>query len=132
MNRLLSSSMAILALCAASASLAADVTVIDGDTIVYEGKQAEIWGVIAPSKGETCATSGNEKWPCGERAFTQLSEAAADETFACEEKEPGFLLCRAGGLDVGLLMVKEGLVRARQDYHDVEARAREARVGLWQ
>ncbi len=132
MNRLLSSSMAILALCAASASLAADVTIIDGDTIVYEGKQAEIWGVIAPSKGETCVTSSNEKWPCGERAFAQLSEVAADETFACDEKEPGFLLCRAGGLDVGLLMVKEGLVRARQDYHDVEARAREAKIGLWQ
>jgi hypothetical protein len=29
-------------------------------------------------------------------------------------------------------MVKEGLVRARQDYHDVESRAREAHVGLWE
>ncbi|MEQ1942436.1 thermonuclease family protein [Mesorhizobium sp. VNQ89] len=125
--------IAILATCAmATAGAAAEVTVIDGDTIVYDGRQAEIWGTIAPSRTEICTTSTNEKWPCGERAYEQLSELARDETFRCEEKEERFLLCRAGGLDVGLLMVKEGLVRARQDYHDVEARAREAKVGLWQ
>ncbi len=110
---------------------AADVTVLDGDTLIYDGRQVEIWGIIAPSRSETCTTMQNEKWACGEQAFAELSAAASDPTFACGDKEPGFVICRAGGLDVGLLLVKEGLVRARQDYKDVEARAREAGVGLW-
>jgi endonuclease YncB( thermonuclease family) len=111
---------------------AADVTVVDGDSMIYDGRQVEIWGIIAPSRSETCTTLQNEKWDCGERAFAQLSAAASDPTFACEDKEPGFVVCHAGGLDVGLLLVKEGLVRARQGYKDVEARAREAGIGLWQ
>jgi len=111
---------------------AADVVVVDGDTIVYDGHQVEIWGIIAPSRAETCVNSRNEKWDCGERAFAELSAAASDATFACEEKQTGFVLCKAGGLDIGLLFVKEGLARSRQDYHDVEARAREAKVGLWE
>jgi len=123
---------AALVLAAAAAASAADVTVTDGDSIVYEGRAVEIWGIIAPARQETCVTSQNERWDCGERAFAELSAAAADETFACEEKETGFVLCRAGGMDVGLLLVKEGLVRARQDYRNAEARAREAKIGLWQ
>lgn len=115
-----------------TASTAADVTVVDGDSIVYDGHAVEIWGIIAPSRRETCMTSQNESWDCGERAFAQLSAAAADETFVCEEKEAGFVLCRAGGMDVGQLLVKEGLARARQGYRDVEARAREAKIGLWE
>ncbi len=116
----------------ASGAHAADVSVIDGDTLLHNGVQVEIWGIIAPSKTETCTTSGGEKWPCGERAFEALSQAASDETFECETKEQGFVLCHAGGLDVGALLVKEGLVRARQDYRSIEARARDAKVGLWE
>lgn len=111
---------------------AAEVTVLDGDTLRYEGVLAEIWGIISPGRTETCRTSTGKDWPCGERAFRQLSEMAADETFSCTEKETGFLICRAAGLDVGLLLVKEGLARARQDYRDVEMRAKEARIGLWE
>lgn len=111
---------------------AADVTVVDGDSLIYQGKTVEIWGVIAPSRRESCIATDGKKWPCGEQAYEALSQAASDESFACEDKEAGFVLCRAGGLDVGLLMVKEGLVRARQDYKDIEARAREAKVGLWE
>ncbi len=130
MTRLISSAAVLLL--GLTVAHAAEISVSDGDTLVYDGRQVELWGVISPARSETCTTSANEKWPCGERAFEALSQAASDETFACEEKEPGFVLCRAGGLDVAALMVKEGLARARQDYHDLEARAREARVGLWQ
>jgi len=113
-------------------AIAADARVIDGDSLVYEGRTVEIWGIIAPSRSESCIATDGEKSPCGESAYEALSQAASDETFSCDVKEAGFVVCSAGGLDVGLLMVKEGLVRARQDYKDVEARAREAKVGLWE
>jgi endonuclease YncB( thermonuclease family) len=38
----------------------------------------------------------------------------------------------AGGLDVGRLMVREGLAHARQGYADAEAMARAAKVGIWE
>lgn len=122
----------MLAALTAVSAHAADVKVIDGDSLDYDGHRVEIWGIIAPMRGETCTTRAGGKWPCGERAFEQLAAAAGDESFSCEERETGFVLCRAGGMDVGRLLVKEGLVRSRQDYADVEARAREAGIGLWQ
>jgi len=69
MNRMQALVIAILATCAmATAGAAAEVSVIDGDTIVYHARQAELWGIIAPSRTEISTTSTNEKWPYGERA----------------------------------------------------------------
>jgi len=122
----------ILAVGTLTPAWAASAVITDGDSLDLDGKHVEIWGIIAPSKTETCTTQAGKSWPCGERAFEQLSTAAADETFACEAKEAGFVICRAGGLDVGMLLVKEGLARSRQDYKDVESRAREAKIGIWE
>lgn len=123
---------ALLVLASLIPAQAVEIVVTDGDSLDLDGRHVEIWGILAPQKSETCRTAAGVAWPCGERAFRQLSEAAADSSFACEEKEPGFVLCRAAGLDVGRLLVKEGLARARRDYVDVEARAREAKVGIWE
>jgi endonuclease YncB( thermonuclease family) len=106
--------------------------VIDGDSLMLDGHKVELWGVVAPEKSEMCRTSSGQAWPCGQAALDQLQQLSADETFVCEPKEPGFVICRAAGFDVARLLVKEGLVRARQDYHDTEARAREAKVGIWE
>lgn len=125
-------SIATAILLAASSQALASTTVIDGDSLMLDGKQVELWGVIAPQKSETCTTTSGTSWACGQSAFDQLRQLAADETFACMPKEPGFVTCQAGGLDIARLLVKEGLVRARQDYHDTEARAREAKVGIWE
>lgn len=111
---------------------AAEVTVLDGATLAYEGKVVRLWGVRAPEKVKTCTTSKGTNWPCGERAFRQLSAVAADATFSCRRKQADFVVCRAGLLDIGLLMVKEGLAYATQDYKDVEAGAREAGTGIWE
>lgn len=123
---------ATLALLASAGPALCASTAVDGDTLIIDGKQVELWGVIAPEKSETCKTSSGKSWPCGQSALEQLQQLAADETFVCAPKEPGFVICHAGGLDVALLLVKEGLVRARGDYHDQEARAREAKVGIWE
>jgi endonuclease YncB( thermonuclease family) len=111
---------------------AAEVTVLDGDTLRYDGRTVRLWGIDAPQKPETCKTSGGTDWPCGERAFQQLSEVSADDAFSCESRQADFVVCMTGGLDVGLLMVREGLAHARQGYADAEAMARAAKVGIWE
>jgi endonuclease YncB( thermonuclease family) len=122
----------VSALALIASAQAAEIKVLDGDSLVYAGKTVEIWGTIAPSPSETCTTTKNERWDCGARAFEQLQSLAAEPDFTCVEKEAGFVTCDAGGLDVGSEMVRQGLVRSRQDYSGVEARAREAKVGLWE
>ncbi|MGB3502804.1 MAG: thermonuclease family protein [Mesorhizobium sp.] len=128
---MLRSAVFAAALFVAGAASAA-VAVLDGDSLDIDGKRVELWGIIAPAKSETCRTSTGRDWACGQAVFDQLRVLSEDETFSCSEKETGFVVCSAGGLDVGRLLVKEGLARARQDYHDAEARAREAKIGLWE
>ena len=123
---------AVLVIWSLAPAWAVTAVVTYGDSLDLDGKHVEIWGIIAPSKSETCTTAAGKSWPCGERAFDQLSQAASDETFACVDKEPGFVVCHAGGMDIGLLLVKEGLARARQDYADAESRAKEAKIGIWE
>ena len=77
-------------------------------------------------------TKAGRSWPCGRRARDQIRLAVQEDVTVCQAKASGFELCRIGGLDIATLLVKEGLAKARDDYQELEARARSARVGLWE
>ena len=115
---------------------AADVQVIDGGTLVMAGRTVRLWGIEAPSAEQVCTTTAGRSRPCGKRVRDQLRSAVQDDDLTCQPKAPGFELCRVAGLDIGALLVKEGLAKitdsARGDYQEIEARARAARVGLWE
>ncbi|QUS37859.1 hypothetical protein RPMA_02535 [Tardiphaga alba] len=111
---------------------AADVQVIDGGSLVLNGRTVRLWGIEAPPATEVCVTTSGRSWPCGQRAHAELRSALQDGVVVCQPKAPGFEVCRIAGLDVGALLVKEGLAKARDDYRELEARARQARVGLWE
>jgi endonuclease YncB( thermonuclease family) len=112
--------------------IAADIEVIDGGTLVVDGRTVRLWGIEAPSADQTCVTTSGRSWPCGKRVRDQLRSAVRDSAVACQPKAPGIELCRVAGLDIGALLVKEGLAKAQDDYRELEARARAARVGLWE
>ncbi len=116
----------------ANPAAAADVQVIDGGTLVVDGRAVRLWGIEAPTAEQSCATSAGRSWPCGARVRDQLRSLVRDDEILCQPKAAGFELCRIAGLDIGALLVKEGLAKARGDYQDIEARARAARVGLWE
>lgn len=101
-------------------------------SVAVNGKTVRLWGIDAPAAGETCTTTAGKVWPCGARVRDQLRAVFTDEKPLCEEKPEGFVLCRASGLDVGLLLVKEGLAKSTGPYAEIEARARSAKVGLWE
>lgn len=110
----------------------ADVSVVDGNSIKLNGQTVRLWGIAAPSLDETCTTRGGKIWPCGKRARDQLSEAVREDDPSCQNKEAGFVQCRVSGIDVGLLLVKEGLARSTGPYAEIEERARSAKTGIWE
>lgn len=117
---------------AASPALASGITVVNGDTVVWNGRTVHLHGIDAPEADETCRTAAGADWSCGARARQQLAEAASLDEVLCEAAEAGRVICRAAGLDLAALLVKEGLARAASDYQDIEAGARAAKIGLWE
>ena len=107
-------------------------SVVDGNTVMIEGRKFHLHGIDAPALNEICPASDGRSWPCGGKARDQLAEAMASTTTACQIIGRETVLCRTAGLDVGALLVKEGLAKASDDYWDVEDRARAAKVGIWQ
>ena len=112
--------------------VAANIQVIDGGTLVVEGRTVRLWGIEAPTATQTCVTTSGRSWPCGTRARDQLRSALQEDEIVCQPKAAGFEVCRIAGFDIGALLVKEGLAKARDDYQEMEARARSARIGLWE
>lgn len=100
--------------------------------MAVNGKDNRLWGIDAPSLDETCTTAAGKVWRCGARVRDQLRALLTEEKPVCEAKADGAMLCRAAGLDIGLLLVKEGLAKSTGPYQDVEARARSAKVGMWE
>lgn len=119
-----------LALCMPSRG--ASAIVVDGGTLTVDGRTFGLWGIEAPTAGRTCRTAAGAEWACGDRAREELAAVVADTDVECEAKGEGVALCRAAGLDLGLLLVKEGLAWSRGGYDEIEGQAREARVGIWE
>jgi endonuclease YncB( thermonuclease family) len=110
----------------------AETRITDGATLVIDGKTVRLWGVEAPAPGRMCPASDGNDWPCGDRARDQLAAVAGEDEITCEPKGNGEAICRAAGLDLGMLMVKEGLAWSRGGYDAVEEQARDAKVGIWE
>lgn len=112
---------------------AGDVRVVDGDTVMVDGRSFHLHGIDAPALDEVCTASNGVTWPCGRRVRDQLMKAAALDEMVCQAVERETVRCRVAGLDIGALLVKEGLAKAAgDDYRDIEGRARAAKVGIWQ
>lgn len=103
-------------------------TVIDGNTIVLEGRHVRLWGIEAPALHSTC--SG---WPAGEIATAFLHDLINNRSIACtargvDQSGKLFGMCRAAGVDVGATMVRKGYAFAAtkytRDYVEQEAAAK--------
>lgn len=147
-ERRLSVKLALLAvLLAWSVPVVADpiagrASVIDGDTIEIHGERIRLEGIDAPESRQICTDSSTgEQIRCGQRAAIWLSEWIGAKPVTCTEAGRDrynrmLAHCTVAGHDIGAAMVSAGwalaYVRYSAEYVDQEARARDAKAGIWQ
>lgn len=130
-----------------SAVLAEDVhvtgraEVVDGDTLRIGPIRIRLNGIDAPETGQTCGRAEGGDWDCATAAASRLAKLIGDRPVDCvalDQDAYGRVIatCRAGGSDVGQMLVAEGLAWAFLRYSPVyaleENTARVDRIGIWQ
>jgi endonuclease YncB( thermonuclease family) len=115
-------------------------SVIDGDTLEIRGTRIRFHGVDAPESAQTCQSSDDKAYRCGQQAALALSGKIGTATVSCEQKDVDrykriVAVCSAGGEDLNAWLVQQGHALAyRQystDYVGQENDARRSKRGVW-
>lgn len=129
-----------LALAGCASTLTGPAEVVDGDTLMVDGRRVGLFGVDAPEAGQDCIRQG-EQWSCGADAAATLRELVAGRPVVCERHvvdNDGRIIaaCHVGADDLSEAMVSSGMALdferdSAGEYADEEAEARAAGRGLW-
>ena len=119
--------------------IAGGATAVDGDTLAMTSIRIRLHGIDAPEATQTCKT-GEEEWTCGPDAKTALASLINDSEVLCVQKAMDVFgrsvaICHVSGMDLGLAMIEAGFAVAFENappaYLSVQARRREAKIGIW-
>ena len=118
---------------------AAQIAVVDGDTIRLRNTLIRLRGVHAPARGQICRTGPNASDDCGTMSSIALAGLVRGRAVSCEingRDRGGFALaqCNAAGVNLNQAMVSAGWARAEPTdagMQATEAEARRAARGLW-
>lgn len=114
---------------------AAEVRVVDGDTLELNGKVIRLNGIDAPEHGQKCG-----EWDCGAQATEALVEIVKGQEVTCEAiANDGYgrtiATCFADGKDVAEAMIGDGMAWAFRQYStayvDAEEVAKARDLGVW-
>ncbi|OWQ94303.1 thermonuclease family protein [Sphingopyxis witflariensis] len=135
--------IAALLLIIASPTFAQDVSgparAADGDSLDFGGIAVRLHGIDAPALAQSCERAATS-WPCGKQAAEKLASLVGQGSVVCEQKDVDdygrtVAACRVGQVDLSQAMVDAGLAVALPRFSDryvgAEARARDAKRGLW-
>lgn len=140
--RLLAVASALLLPSTGSAEdLVGRATVIDGDTIEIHGQRVRLEGIDAPESNQRCRDrQAGTDVRCGQQASIWLADLIGTSTVSCADAgrdRYGRVLahCTVNGKDIGAAMVEAGwalaFVRYSREYEPQEAKARDAKRGIW-
>ncbi|GAB1582320.1 thermonuclease family protein [Phyllobacterium phragmitis] len=109
--------------------------VIDGDTLVVNGRHIRLRGIDAPEMRQLCRRQERD-YDCGVEARNAMKRLIAGRAVRCSgsrEDKYNRLLgeCKAGDVDLNRSMVEDGWAVAYGNYADDEAQARRERRGIW-
>lgn len=141
-------SLILLALCAVllaaspawAQTLSGPAEAVDGDTLIIGDTRIRLNAIDAPETDQTCLDAKGTPFACGIHAHDRLRAKIGKASVTCRgegEDRYGRTLarCTLGGEDLNRWLVAEGLALAYVQYSNQyaaeEARARDARKGLW-
>jgi endonuclease YncB( thermonuclease family) len=114
---------------------------LDGASLRVAGRIVKLFGVRLAPAGDRCAPDGDSPPRGCSEAGRQALAAQISGEVSCHTPpgqstaQPGAVCVDAGGVDLGRLLVSEGLALAdtsqSYDYVGVEGSARSAHRGLW-
>ena len=113
--------------------------VVDGETVRVAGKTFRLYGIDAPDIAQTCEIRGRT-YNCGRVSMTALMDLVAGVSIRCVPRRgagtsPVTANCFAAGYDLSEGMVHTGwalaMPRGGTKYARIEARAKNAKRGLW-
>ena len=105
-----------LSMTAQAATVIADVKVVDGDTLSFEGLGVTVRldGIGAPESRQACESAEGERYECGMAATRALKEKIAGKPVRCEGDRRGrygrlFATCfTSSGADLNSWLVEQG------------------------
>jgi len=114
--------------------------VIDGGTLEVRGQRVGLSGIAQVADDHVCVRTDDERWRCGPRALNALEEFLEESVVSCVMRDSdaqghAVATCSAGGLDLSLWLLRNGLAMtssaASGRYLRAQDEARAARRGLW-
>jgi len=110
--------------------------VTDGDSIRFGAESIRLLGLDAPEIEQTCIDPNGQIWTCGQAARQRLEQLMAQGRIECRSQkrdryDRSLAICTVNGLDVGSVLVSEGLAVSYYDYQDQENEARSNKLGMW-
>jgi endonuclease YncB( thermonuclease family) len=121
-------------------ALAAEVRVVDGDTLRLGDRTLRLAGIDAPERGQSCTDAAGRWFDCGAAAAEALSRLVNGRSVLCrvqgrDRYGRGLGQCTAGGAELNAGLVQSGWALAYQEddlaLQAAEAGARIAGRGLW-
>jgi endonuclease YncB( thermonuclease family) len=124
----------------ASTTIIGQASIIDGDTVEIRGERIRLFGIDAPEAAQMCLSPDGANWPCGRRASFALADHIGSLNLTCTLRGKDrwgrtIATCRSQSGDVQEWMVANGwalaFVRYSRDYIRSQARAKQAKLGMW-
>ncbi len=120
-------------------ALAAEVRVVDGDTLRLGDRTVRLSGIEAPERGQGCADQAGRFFDCGAAAAEALSRLVNNRSVLClvsgrDRFGRGLAQCSAAGAELNAGLVSSGWALAAGDNAELaalEAEARRGARGLW-
>lgn len=122
-------------------TVAAEIHVIDGDTISIDGIHYRLHGIDAPEAGQRCKDGKGGTWRCGDEATRHLEHLIGNAVPDCDYRGTDdfdriISVCTVNGLELNRSMVADGYAwafrRFSEDYADDEDEAVARGTEIWQ
>lgn len=116
---------------------AADIRIVDGETLALGDRVVRLAGMAAPMRGEACRRADGATFDCGGAAAAALMRLISGRPVTCritgrDAFGRGIGQCEANGTDLGRALVGGGFaVATGSAMRHAEATARQGGSGLW-